>query len=179
MQNKTVRLILCAAALLVLTYFTVGYSMEFGKMLEGFDSLKQDPGQTDNIMIDGSDFTLFFKLLVFGSNGLVDIVNGIIILVEIGVSAVAAVILALLVRFLVYRQITAVTAAEFKSANLIFCGIFIVSLIVSVIVSSCRGLLYILLLHLLPFGIMYLIVLLNIYRCSKPAPMPQNPNPMQ
>lgn len=176
MSKQNIRLIFIACGLLVLVYFAAGYSIEIGKTFASLSDQKIDVSQVDNIMIDGSDFSPFMKLLGLGTNGLLSGVGMVVAVCETVVSVIVSAVLAVILRFAVYRKQTAIEPEEYKKANYLFCGAMIVSLLIGLIGSGGHGLLFILLLHLLPFGGFYAILLLHLHQLSKvrPAPAPMN-----
>ena len=125
MKNRNLmRRILLIIASILNCLVSVGYAVELYRLNLGNNLIKY----SDNINIDGSDFTTFFNLMVSG-------INGVLILFTLGVAMVITTILTIIIVFLT-RIVTIRKRGTIKKSELIFSKRLItVSSIISIIAS--------------------------------------------
>ena len=124
------RIIVFSVILILLAYFSVGYTYETFNT-----SLKQqfiDVDDINNINIDGSDFTPGFRILGTGINSFLALMTfGTYAIVILVVSAIFIVPF----RFIGLRKNSIVTDTEKKITKAVFAGAVAISIIVSLIIT--------------------------------------------
>ena len=130
-----IRILILTVITLIMVYLSVGYTYE---MSQFFLFPPLDSGE---IYIDGSDFTLLFKMMAFGMNSAMAVFLGIVYFVIV---LIAGAILIIPFRLIGIRKDSRITIQEYKISKIIICASSPVSVVVGLILSRFSGAVYIL-----------------------------------
>ncbi len=141
-KGGKIRLCVFMALLLWCIYLGAGYSYS----LEGQDPMSQyvmdgmvDTNDIGNVYIDGSDFTLFFRLLGYGANGLIAMLYIFLIILYVVIIVVLSIIPTLVLRFVGLRKKYIVTEDEHKFTKYLYYIAMGISLVSSLILTRFVG----------------------------------------
>lgn len=126
MEKSTIRKIVLIVAVLINSYFSVGFAWEIGQsMLE--THMIQRP---DGVIIDGADFTPLANIMVDGTNGL-------FLLVVVGIYAlitfVVALLTALIMWFWLVRKTEKIAKEEAVFARNVIVTVSVASLLLGIV----------------------------------------------
>lgn len=133
-MNKAgkIRLAVFIAILVILSYFSVGYTYEIFSY--SVNNYLIDTGNINDVNIDGSDVTTIFRTIGYGMNTFGRII-------VLGINAIVIVIMSLVFaipfRLIGLRKNTKVSALEINITKWSFIGVTILSVITGLIITKC------------------------------------------
>lgn len=157
-MNKTekIRIAVFIIILVVLSYFSVGYTYEIFSM--NIDNYFIDTGNINDVNIDGSDVTPIFHLMGYGMNTFVGFLMYGIYAIIIGI---VSLVLIIPFRLIGLKKYTKLTVYEMKITKWCFVGVTILSIMIGLMITRCT-----LIIPLLTYTAIWTIIVFFIYVLS-------------
>ena len=165
-KNAWIRIIVFALILIWCSYISIAYSLE-ANPTGGFDNYI-DTSDINDVIIDGADFTMGFRLLGHTLNGFLYFTMLILILVCLLVEAVLCVIPTLLIRFIGIKKTSTITPEEYKITKILYFSVIAAAFVIGLILTRFVGIL-ITLLYTAEWAGILLIYLLALRSRSRQA----------
>ncbi|WP_026835160.1 hypothetical protein [Eubacterium xylanophilum] len=135
-KEGIIRIIVITIIFIIFSYFSVGYTYDiFNSGVEQLRELHTDADSINNINIDGTDFTPVFRLMGFGVNGFLDIIEIMIYCIFAFIIMMVSLILSILLRFIGLKKAKIVSEKEKIATKWIFLGFIIVSILTGLILT--------------------------------------------
>lgn len=154
-MNRTgkIRIAVFIVILLILSYFSVGYTYEI--FSTSVNDYLIDTGNINDVNIDGSDFTIMFRLMGYCMNTFLGFFMYVIYAIII---VIVSLVFVIPFRLIGLRKSTKLTALEINITKWSFIGIIILSVITGLIITKCT-----VIIPLLIYTTIWAIVIFFIY----------------
>ena len=129
-KNTIIRLAVLTVILIIFSYFSVGYTYEiFISGLKKMRELHIDTDSINDINIDGSDFTLFFRLMGAGTNALLGFLELFFYCLYAVIILIVSLIFSIPFKHIALKKVEIISEEEKTITKRIFIGFIVISIL--------------------------------------------------